>query len=168
MVRLGPLPYGISSKLMTWRNDPAVQQWCRQWTWISEGEQRAWEDSLCWDKTVKMFGLYKDEDTDAVGVAGFTSIDPINHSAEFSLYIAPNRQGQDLGNQALRELLRHGFEDWNFHRIWGEVFDGNPALKLFEEAGFQVEGKLRDSYWRKGKWITSYAIAILRDEWVTT
>lgn len=100
-----------------------------------------------------------------VGVCGFTSIDYINRRAEFSLYIAPAYQGNDLGRGALRCLLKHGFKNLGFHLVWGEVFEENPALQMFEELGFRRDGVRRDFYFRNGKFIDAHIISMKASEW---
>ncbi len=100
-----------------------------------------------------------------IGVCGLTSIDPINRRAEFSLYIDPEFQGNDLGKMSLSVLLTHGFRNLGLHLIWGEVFDGNPALQMFESLGFKKEGVRRDFYFRDGKYINAYLISMRNDEW---
>jgi RimJ/RimL family protein N-acetyltransferase len=117
------------------------------------------------DPTIKMFGVYNLDPVSAcIGVCGFTSIDRVNQKAEFSLYIAPQFHGCGYGSAALYTLVRHGFEDMNLNRIWGETFDGNPAESIFKRIGFKKEGTLKQSYFRKGRFIDSHIYGIIRGE----
>lgn len=100
-----------------------------------------------------------------VGVAGLTSLDSLNQTAEFSLYIAPEYQQRGYGKAALKELVKVGFEDWNLYRIWGETFDGNPAAKMFESIGFRKEGTLRGTYYKEGRHINSHIYSITRPDY---
>jgi len=146
------------------RNDPLVYEYCRQHTLITMREQDDWDIRQHKDPTIKMFGIFN-KDKKQLGVCGFTSIDILNRSAEFSLYIGPEFQKCGYGEKALKTLLRHGFEDWNFHRIWGEVFVTNlRGLKLFKKIGFTSEGILRQTYWKRGKYINSHIISLLAGE----
>ena len=156
-------------KARDWRNHPAIWRWCRQHTLISEGEQERWQEAQEADRTIKMFGVATGkgltEPTTPVGVCGFTSIDLLRRSAEFSLYIAPVHQGKGFAKKALALLVDHGFKDWGFQRIWGEVFDQNPAYELFKKIGFHHEGTLRNTYFIDGKWTNSHIVSLLdRDE----
>jgi len=156
------------------RNDPEIRKWCREYTEISEAKHERWLTKIEEDPSIKMFGIYinqldiKDESMGkiaaCIGTCGLTSIDRVNQNAEFSLYIAKNYQKMGYGKEALQTLIWHGFNDFNLHRIWGEVFEGNPALKIFKEIGFTIEGVLRKSYFREGKFIDSIRIGILRGE----
>lgn len=148
------------------RNHHSIRKWCRQYTLISHGDQNKWAKKIEDDPTIKMFGICKNEGMHPiVGVCGFTSIDLHNRSAEFSLYINPGDQGHGYGSEGLALLLNHGFYDFGFHRIWGEVFEGNPALKTFEKLGFKINGILRHSYYRSGQFIDSIMIDLLDHEW---
>lgn len=159
----------IPQEARNWRNDPSIWAWCRQYTLISEADQIAWLTKITMDPSIKMFGIEvpsgpKPDDWMAVGVCGFTSIDKQNQSAEFSLYIAKQFQSEGYGPLALKTLLAHGFRDMNLHRVWGEVFDGNPALKTFTDVGFHLEGTNRQAYYLSGQWRDAWRIGILKEE----
>lgn len=156
----------IPIKALSWRNNPKIYQWCRQTTVRSLQEHSDWINSLKDDKTKKMFGITIDgtKGTD-VGVCGFTSIDYLHRKSEFSLYISPEEQGKGYGKEALLLLLKHGFTEFNFNRIWGETFHGNPALDMFIRLGMTHEGIQRQSYFKSGKMIDSHIVSILQSEW---
>jgi RimJ/RimL family protein N-acetyltransferase len=156
----------IPSQARDWRNHPAIWRWCRQHTLISLGEQVDWLAQIKDDPTIKMYGVQAGQKKSGpftdIGVCGFTSIDLWRRSAEFSLYIAASHQGKNFGRKALALLIDHGFKDWGFRRIWGEVFDGNDAaMAVFRSLGFKHEGTLRQTYFIDGKWTDSHIISIL-------
>jgi RimJ/RimL family protein N-acetyltransferase len=164
----------IPDKAQLWRNSYEVRQWCRQHTLIDIYAQHEWVVNQSDDPKTKMFGIAcfegKGKNPSStpffeVGVCGLTSIDFINRNAEFSLYIAPQHQRRGYGKKALELLIKHGFEDWNLERIWGETFDKNPARKTFEALGMKKEGTLERSYFREGTYINSHIYAILKDDY---
>jgi RimJ/RimL family protein N-acetyltransferase len=154
------------------RNDPEIWKWCRQYTLINQAEHAAWEESQQKDPTIKMYGIMDYEKYQQktvsymVGTGGLTSIDKHNQSAEFSLFIAPEHQREGYGRKALQTLITHGFRDHNLRRIWGESFEGNPAQKMFEKIGMELDGTLRKSYFLDGKFVDSHIWSILREDWV--
>lgn len=152
----------ISGWAILWRNDERIRKWCRQYTLISPRGHSKWLDKIESDPTIKMFGIRNSERP--VGVCGLTSIDKQNQNAEFSLYIAPEYQRKGYGKEALELLLNHGFGDMNLNRIWGESFEGNPAMEMFTQVGLNIEGCHRAAYFRSGKFVNSYVFSILRDE----
>lgn len=170
---LAPLDSTDMNLIRSWRNDYRIWKWCRQNDLISDYEQSAWFQKQAADQTVKMYKIMlssydeKEDKTNIVhvGVCGLTSFDAHNRRAEFSLYIAPAYQGHDLGKASLSCLLTHGFTNLGLNVIWGEVFEGNPALKMFEEVGFVREGVRRDFYLRDGEFIDAHLISLKADEW---
>jgi UDP-4-amino-4,6-dideoxy-N-acetyl-beta-L-altrosamine N-acetyltransferase len=160
MIKLDP---NIPSSALKWRNDPQIYRWCRQYEPITEEHHKKWLESIQDDPKIKMYGI--DSEGAYVGVCGFTGIDWINRSAEFSLYIAPDYQRQGHGTEALKELIKHGFETLNLNRIWGEVFEDNPALSIDLKLGFQEEGLLRETYYRNGKYINTHIISLLKKDY---
>jgi RimJ/RimL family protein N-acetyltransferase len=141
-----------------------VWRWCRQYTLIGPNAQKEWLEKIEKDPTIKMFGIYSPIGSfEPVGVCGLTSIDRVNQSAEFSLYIAPEHQRKGFARDALTTLLRHGFNDMNLNRIWGETYDGNHALEMFLKLGMVHEGTSKKAYFRNGKFIDSHRVAILRE-----
>lgn len=159
----------IPSEAKSWRNQPEIRKWCRQFSLITDKDHENWLKSLETDKSIKMFGIFYNSDSASmasqyVGVCGLTSINRVNQTAEFSLYIAPGHQKKGYGERALLLLLMHGFDDQNLNRIWGESFDGNPAQNMFQRLGMKKEGTLRESYFRSGKFIDSHIWAMTRKE----
>lgn len=147
-----------------WRNDPQIYKWCRQFEPLSYDKHMAWAKSLKDRADVRMFGVYVGGA--CVGTAGLTSINSINGSAEFSLYIGPEHQENGYGAKALQTLVDYGFKVLRLHHIFGESFAGNPALRMFEQIGFVREGTRRQYYFREGKYIDAHVFSVLSTEWI--
>jgi Acetyltransferases, including N-acetylases of ribosomal proteins len=130
---------------------------------ISDLDQKQWFEKQNNDPHTHMYTVWCK--ANRVGAAGLTSHDFQNRRAEFSLYIDPEKQENGIGTAALKTLLNHGFKNLNLHSIWGETFEDNKAMKMFESLGFKQEGVRRDFYFKKGKYINAYLYSILEDEW---
>ena len=78
----------------------------------------------------------------------------------------PKFWGKGYGTDAMRVILRFGFEELNLRRVTLDVFEYNPrAVRSYEKAGFSVEGKVRSSMLREGqRWDMIY-MGILREVW---
>lgn len=149
-------------KLRAWRNDPKIWRWCRQYDAISEADQKTWFEKQSTDPTIRMYVV--EAGNESRGVCGLTSVDHVNRRAEFSLYIAPSHQKLGYAEKALQTLCLHGFRNLNLNCIWGESFDGNPAISLFEKLGFQKEGTRREFYFRGGRYIPAHLFSLLAYE----
>lgn len=70
--------------------------------------------------------------------------------AEISYYLSPMYWGKGLATEAVREVLRFGFEDLKLHRIQAMVLKDNIASqKVLLKSGFEQEGVLRLYYFGK-------------------
>ncbi len=118
-----------------WRNDPKIYKWCRQVGEITQYQHNSYWYSVDTSNDKKFWAIRNVNDSGyiTVGCAGLTSIDYINSRAEFSLYIGSEHQGKGYGKEALKKLFNIGFKELNLNCIWGETFEGNPALKMFME-----------------------------------
>lgn len=152
--------------LRGWRNQKQIWKWCRQSDLISEYEQEVWyQQILNNDPTVKMYMIKKIENMMPVGVCGFTSIHNLHRRAEFSLYIAPHYQNKGYAKCGLKTLFDHGFLNMNLNLIWGETFEGNHALKIFEDIGMKKEGTRQEFYFKDGKYIDCHLVSVTRNQW---
>lgn len=74
--------------------------------------------------------------------------------------------GQGYGTDAMRLLVRYGFEELGLRRISLTVFEYNVrARRSYEKIGFQLEGTARQAIQRAGKRWDMYYMGILRREW---
>lgn len=162
-VSLGLLNPARLETYRAWRNDRRVWDFCRQNDLISMDQHIRWFDRIKTDPKIKMYEIL-DEDEKPIGVCGLTDIDYNNQSAEFSLYISPDRSGNGFGSKALMTLVLHGFKNLGMNHIWGETFEDNHAAKVFETLGFVKEGTRRKFYNRRGKYIDAHLYSMIRED----
>lgn len=107
-------------------------------------------------KVVGSFGLHKD-----------------NHrrnpnSRMIGYVIAKSRKGLGYATEAVREVLRHCFEDLSLDLVSVNHFDYNHASKrIIEKSGFHFEGVLRKAILRfDGALLDDYCYSLTREEWL--
>lgn len=161
-IYLKPIDKNISETLREYRNSPELFQWFRQHTLISDSQQEKWIESLSNDKSQQLYSIWVAESGALIGVVGLTSIDYIHRKAELSIYVIPEAQHKGYAKDACKAILDIGFNSFNLHRIWLEVFQDSPAIKFYEKMGFIHEGKLKQSYFKNGKYINSFIMGIIR------
>lgn len=144
--------------LFSQRNHPEIYRWCRQNAPLHWENHVAWYKKQAENDSLSMFVIA--EGPSVIGTCGLTDIDYVNSRAEFSLYIAPEFQKSGYGKRALIELFKYGFNDLGLNRIWGETFEGNGALKLFQNLGMKIEGVRDEFYYRSGRYISSTLIGL--------
>lgn len=144
--------------LFEWRNDPAIYKWCRQFAPLHFQDHCDWLEKQRVDPKIEMFAM--DVDDKLVGVCGLTDIDMVNRRAEFSLYVGPEYWHQGFAKDGLISLFEWGFHSLGLNRIYGESFDGNRAIKMFEKLGLEHEGTRRDFYYRSGNFVSAHLYSI--------
>jgi RimJ/RimL family protein N-acetyltransferase len=82
----------------------------------------------------------------------------------------PEAGGRGLGTEAVRELVRHAFDDLGLRRVIAECFaDNEPSWRLMERIGMRREAHhVLDSLHRDLGWQDEYVYALLADEWRTS
>ena len=162
MISLSTILPEHKKTLFDWRNDHGIYKWCRQSDFIQWGDHCNWFDNVFKNTSIKMYLIVNDNIP--VGACGLTSIDLVSQRAEFSLYIGRDFQKRGYGKKALIKLLDHGFKHYPFRLIWGESFESNPAIRMFKELGFKIDGTRKEFYFKDGKNIDSYLLSIKRND----
>nr|WP_107905515.1 GNAT family protein [Streptomyces chartreusis] len=92
--------------------------------------------------------------------------DATARSCTFRTLVGPRGRGRGIGTEATRLIVGHGFEQLGLHRIQLEAYGHNPrALRVYEKAGFVVEGVRREADFRDGQWLDWVMMAVLDHEW---
>jgi len=75
--------------------------------------------------------------------------------------------GKGLGSDALEIVLCYAFSELNLRRVQLGVFEYNRrAVRTYEKAGFQIEGRYRKIYQRDGMRFDEPQMGILREHWL--
>ena len=75
-------------------------------------------------------------------------------------------RGKGIGKGIIGSVLDYAFNQMNLRKIRAEVMATNlAALNLFEQAGFQAEGILREAKYRNGQYLDFHMLGIFRSEW---
>ena len=110
--------------------------------------------------------IYKEE-MKMIGTCGFTSFDDENNAGEIGYVLNPDYWGKGLAAEAVREVLKFGFQRLNLHRIEAKHIEGNnQSRRVMEKCGMSYEGTHRSSMYIKGEYRTICICAILREEFL--
>ncbi len=102
-----------------------------------------------------------------IGSAGLHRINWRDRWAELGIGIgAHDYWNRGYGTDAVLTLLAYGFDTLNLNRIMLRVFADNArAIRCYEKAGFQLEGRLRQDNFANGVYRDTLLMAVLRDDW---
>ncbi|MGM1020821.1 MAG: GNAT family N-acetyltransferase [Bacillota bacterium] len=75
-------------------------------------------------------------------------------------------RGKGYGAEAVRLILRYAFYELNLNRVGLDVIEYNEqAIRTYEQAGFQHEGRVRSAVLRDGNSYDRIMMGILYSEW---
>ena len=86
--------------------------------------------------------------------------------AELGYWLGVPYWGKGYATEAAREMVRHGFEDLNLHRIFASHFKHNPASgRILIRLGMRYEGCQREHLRKWDQYVDSELYGLLRQEW---
>lgn len=91
-----------------------------------------------------------------------------NDEGEIGYWIGVPYWGQGLIPEAVRELLRYGFEDLCLTKIWCGYFEGNEkSRRVQEKCGFIYHHTNKDIHWELMNDIrTEHITCLTKEEWL--
>ncbi len=97
------------------------------------------------------------------------SLNEQNHRAQFALgFYDHSKLGKGLGQEVTRLVLGYAFGELHLHRVDLRVLAYNVrAIHCYQECGFTIEGKERESAYVDGKWHDDLIMAILAHEFIS-
>jgi RimJ/RimL family protein N-acetyltransferase len=157
-------------RFVAWLNDPEVRENLAMQTPLSQANEESWFENMLKRPIEEQPLVIEVRQADLwipVGDCGLFSIDWHARSAEVGIFIGEKLLwSQGYGAEAMRLLLRHGFETYNLNRIYLRVYETNPrAVRSYEKAGFTLEGRERQGMYKDGKYLDVLQMSILRSEW---
>jgi RimJ/RimL family protein N-acetyltransferase len=167
-VRLRHLEREDLPRCVEWFSDPEVRRHLTVYLPFSMAQEERWFENLLDRLERQEMVLMAIETSEGVhiGNLGLHAIDWKNRSAELGITIGDKTYwGQGCGTDAIRTLLRLGFEEMNLHRIFLRVdVDNARAIRCYEKVGFRREGTSRDAVFRDGRYYDQYVMSILESE----
>jgi diamine N-acetyltransferase len=162
--------------LLEWINDPDVYtrlgvylplSMADEQDWFDEGRKRPPEEH---NLVIELRQPGQDSGQPSwkmIGVTGFFNLNNRNRSAELGIMIgAKEYWSQGYGTEAMRLLLRHGFNTLKLNRIYLRVLENNlGAIRAYEKAGFTHEGRLRQAEYKDGRYFDLLLMSILKEEY---
>ena len=111
------------------------------------------------------WGIALNENDKVIGTIGFMWIQPENAAAEVGYSLARSQWNKGYMTEALRTLMRYGFEEMRLNRIEAIHETSNPASgAVMRKCGMKHEGTLRSKLINKGRYVDVELYAILRRE----
>lgn len=112
------------------------------------------------------FQLLLKDSGELIGTCGFHTWYTEHSRAEIGYDITnPGHWGKGYMSEAVREIIRYGFERLSLNRIEALVAPGNNAsLSILQKFGFVKEGYLRSHYFKNGNMEDSVMYGLLKED----
>ncbi|MGC8924260.1 MAG: GNAT family N-acetyltransferase [Candidatus Micrarchaeia archaeon] len=100
-----------------------------------------------------------------IGNCGIHGIDPISRYGRIGIH--PKLQNKGYGTDAIKAILKFGFESLNLHIIYISAIENNKrAIHLYKEKlKFRYEATLRDRHYKNGRYLGEIVFSMTKDEW---
>lgn len=170
MINLKPLIQQDVSPFYEWINDDISIKYSLSvfQSMHSKDQIDAWFLTVVNDLKNFNRGIFLNGDTNKlIGYAGICNISKPNRSGEYFIFIGDRQHwGKGIGSQVTKLLLAIGFEKLGLNRIMLTVSEPNyAAIKAYENAGFKLEGRMREACFRDNQFHDKLLMSILKDEW---
>ena len=127
------------SRLIEWLQQPGVLQW------FPLMDMREIEDAVSiWMSDAYQGGALTalfEGDPCGMAVLYIQSFCKLSHQCLFAIIVDEKRRGLGVGTQLLNELTALAKEKFQIELLHLEVYEGNPAIRLYERAGFTKYGE---------------------------
>ena len=111
------------------------------------------------------WAIVKKDGGKMIGTCGFTRFRYEDDCGEIGYVLSRSEWGKGYAAEAVRAVLRFGFETVGLARIEAKFMEGNAqSLRVTEKVGMTFEGYLRSAMRVKGNLTTIGIASILRDE----
>lgn len=115
----------------------------------------------------KIFAIETIAERKYIGGIDLHGINWIDRQAEIGIVIGEKSHwSKGYGTDAMRLIMRLGFEKMGLKRLWLKVLAFNArGIRCYEKCGFKREGVLRADRFIEGKYHDGVIMAILEDEY---
>lgn len=97
-----------------------------------------------------------------IGIIGHYRIRPEHFRAEIGYMLLPEHQGKGIISEAIKEVVRYGFEVMKLHSIEAIIDPENFASeKVLQKNGFVKEAHLKENEYYEGRFLDTVIYSIL-------
>ncbi|EWZ30675.1 hypothetical protein FOCG_07814 [Fusarium oxysporum f. sp. radicis-lycopersici 26381] len=101
-----------------------------------------------------------------IGWGGISPTVAHHRTAEIGISLIKEHQGKGYGREAINWMVDWGFRHAGLHTIGITTTNYNPrGVYLYENIGFRLEGRRRDTIWMNRKWYDLIEFGMTEDEW---
>jgi len=165
-IYLRPLERTDVPLLQTWINDQEVIRNLLNFRPMNLQGEEEFLDKVTRDLDLIVLGIALRSDDRLIGDVALHRIQSRDRQAGFGILIGEKAEwSKGYGTEATRLIVRYAFDALNLNRVWLHVLENNQrGQRAYEKVGFKVEGVLRQSAFRGGRYLDTITMGILRGE----
>ncbi len=170
LIRIRPIEKSDLPSFVKWLSDPEVLENLGIHNPLSMAREERWFEHVLEspeDEHPYAIEINEDKSWRMIGNMALFRINPHDHSAEIGIAIGDKScWDKGFGCEAMKLMVKRGFNDLGLNRIELRVFDTNPrGIRCYEKAGFVHEGRLRQAAWKNGRFVDVLIMSVLQSEW---
>jgi ribosomal-protein-alanine N-acetyltransferase len=125
----------------------------------------SWYQSIFNENTGIRWGITLKGKNGVIGSCGFLNRVPQHYRTEIGFELSKSYWGQGIASEALKAVIKYGFEHLQLHRIEALIEPPNiQTQKLVEKLGFMKEGLLRNYEFTCGKFDDLHMYSLLKQD----
>lgn len=104
-------------------------------------------------------------DGEAAGAVGLhPQQDIMCKNMELGYWLAEPHWGKGIVTEAVKQMVEHGFRNWDVNRIYARPFGPNKgSQRVLEKAGFTLEARFEKTIFKNGEMLDELIYAIRKD-----
>ncbi len=155
--------------LEIWASKPEIQQMYSEPVYESLCEVREllqkYIDSYK-SRTTYRWAVIEKTSEKCIGQIAFFLVDAKNNFAELEYCIGTDYQCRGYMTEAVRAVIKFGFEQMHLHKIQICTKEMNtPSKRVIEKCGLTYEGMLRDYFYMDGEYVGRLYYSMLESEY---
>jgi ribosomal-protein-alanine N-acetyltransferase len=108
------------------------------------------------------WGITLQGSTKVVGIIGYYRMQPENYRAEIGYILLPEFHGKGIITEAVKRLIKYGFNDLKLHSIEAVIDPENFASeKVLQKCGFVKEAHLKEAEFYQGRFLDKVIYSLL-------
>lgn len=144
----------INDEYASWLNDPAVNAHLSTGRYpITVREIRQYVEGHQSSRDSMIMAIISNAKRKFIGTVTLSKIDPVSRTGGLGIMIGDKAYwGRGHGREAVRLLLKLGYEQFNLRKMYLYVTGTNPAQHVYVKEGFVIVGKFTEHEYHNGKY----------------
>ncbi len=158
----------LNARYLSWLNDPEVTRYMETGTFPTTAQDlEKFYDGVTGSRNQVILAVADKKSGQHIGNVKLGPIHWVHRCATFGIMIGDKKfWGRGAGLEATRLMVEYGFDRLNLRRIDLGVFaEHDAAVRCYEKVGFKVEGRMRESLFRDGKYVDRLWMGLLRSDY---